>query len=221
MAFIRAPQNTCGKRGYLELIVGPMFSGKTSQLQNAAVRYGYANVSCIVIKYEGDTRYSDEPLVINHARQVCEAVSCRKLSDIEYLVDEHDVVLIDEGQFFPDLHEFCAKYADAGKRVIVAALDATFKRESFEQVCSLVPLADKVTKLRAVCVQCGQDAIFSFRDSASQELTIVGGADQYRALCRDCFCAEEALLHDKLSGEGDAHRQEVTHCGTATGVFGP
>ena len=145
-----------------------MFSGKSTELARRIRRHKVANRQCLVVKYAGDTRYEDEreafardaktSHVITHDRQSLAAVPCVKLADVSNIVHAFDVVGVDEGQFFGDLAESCEAWARAGKTVIVAALDATFQREPFNDVLSLVPIAEQVTKLSAVCARCGDDA---------------------------------------------------------------
>ena len=172
-----------------------MFSGKSTELARRIRRHKVANRQCLVVKYAGDTRYEDEPgardtkgHVITHDRQSLAAVPCSKLADVSNIVHAFDVVGVDEGQFFGDLAECCEAWARAGKTVIVAALDATFQREPFNDVLSLVPIAEQVTKLSAVCARCGDDAAFTKRvNTASKRLELIGGAECYAASCRRCF----------------------------------
>ena len=172
-----------------------MFSGKSTELARRIRRHKVANLQCLVVKYAGDTRYEDEPgakkkkgHVITHDRQSVAAVPCSKLADVSNIVHAFDVVGVDEGQFFEDLAECCEAWARAGKTVIVAALDATFQREPFNDVLSLVPIAEQVTKLSAVCARCGDDAAFTKRvNTESKRLELIGGAECYAASCRRCF----------------------------------
>ena len=175
-----------------------MFSGKSTELARRIRRHKVANRQCLVVKYAGDTRYEDEreafardaktSHVITHDRQSLAAVPCVKLADVSNIVHAFDVVGVDEGQFFGDLAESCEAWARAGKTVIVAALDATFQREPFNDVLSLVPIAEQVTKLSAVCARCGDDAAFTKRvNTASKRLELIGGAECYAASCRRCF----------------------------------
>ena len=172
-----------------------MFSGKSTELARRIRRHKVANLQCLVVKYAGDTRYEDEPgakkkkgHVITHDRQSVAAVPCSKLADVSNIVHAFDVVGVDEGQFFEDLAECCEAWARAGKTVIVAALDATFQRKPFNDVLSLVPIAEEVTKLSAVCSRCGDDAAFTKRvNTESKRLELIGGAECYAASCRRCF----------------------------------
>lgn len=103
---------------------------------------------------------------------------------------EFDVIGIDEGQFFPDIVPFCEDMANGGKVVIVAALDGTFQRKGFGSILELVPLAESVTKLTAVCMMCYADGSFSKRIGSETAVEVIGGADKYVAVCRACFNAE-------------------------------
>jgi len=98
-----------------------------------------------------------------------------------------DVIGIDEGQFFPDLVEVCEKLAAAGKTVLVASLDGTFQRKPFGRTLELIPMAESVTKLQAVCMICFRDAAFSRRLGDETAIEVIGGADKYVAVCRECF----------------------------------
>ena len=99
----------------------------------------------------------------------------------------YSVLAIDEGQFFPDLADMCDRWASQGKSVIVAALDGTFQREPFPVIMALIPRAEEVIKLTAICVGCGADAAFSRRLSDETDVEVIGGADKYVAMCRACY----------------------------------
>ena len=98
-----------------------------------------------------------------------------------------DVIGIDEGQFFPDIVSFCERMANQGKIVIVAALDGTFLREGFGNVLNLLPVAEQVTKLNAICHHCMRDAAFTKRIGTEKEIELIGGSDKYVAVCRACY----------------------------------
>jgi len=100
---------------------------------------------------------------------------------------KHDVIGIDEGQFFPDVVSFCEQMANMGKVVIVAALDGTFQRKPFGSILELIPMAEDVTKLTAVCVMCQGSAAFTKRLGEEQEIELIGGEDKYIAVCRSCY----------------------------------
>jgi len=177
--------NAHNSHGHIEIVFGPMFSGKTTELLRRIKRYQVANYSCLVIKYEKDTRY-DSNAVATHDRQTFEAISCSKLSDIADIARQFEVIGVDEGQFFPDTLTFCEEMANLKKIVVVAALDGDFQRQGFGNILNLVPLAENVIKLNAVCMHCYQEAAFTKRLSNDTAREVIGGADKYMAACRDC-----------------------------------
>ncbi|KAJ4457524.1 putative Thymidine kinase; cytosolic [Paratrimastix pyriformis] len=176
-----------GPCGRLELILGPMFSGKSTELQRRIRRHQAAKRRCLVIKYKRDTRYTREECICTHDQATMSAFSCDTLADAARFVSEYDTIGIDEGQFFPDIVEFADRLADAGKIVIVAALDGTFQRRPFNDILALIPRAENVVKLSAICQICNSDAAFSRRLTADQEVELIGGADKYIAVCRNCY----------------------------------
>jgi thymidine kinase len=159
--------------GRIELILGPMFAGKTTELMRRVRRETHSKRSCFIIKYRADTRYS-KSCVSSHDKQMIEAtVAVAQLSR-----EQFDCIAIDEGQFFPDLVEFASRAAAMGKTVVVSALDGEFRRQPFGRVCELIPHAEKVEKLTAVCMMChAADAYFSRRIVASEQQELIGGSD--------------------------------------------
>lgn len=172
--------------GRIETIVGPMFSGKTTELFRRIRRFRWAKKSVVTIKFEDDTRY-DRERAATHDRVTEEALGARKLQDLLPELADKDVVGIDEGHFFPDLAEVADELANQGKIVLVAALDADFRREPFPEVARLIAKSETVEKLDAVCIECGDSASFSKRISSEQQLHLVGGADKYACMCRSCY----------------------------------
>ncbi|KYO27386.1 thymidine kinase, cytosolic [Alligator mississippiensis] len=116
-----------------------------------------------------------------------EALAACCLKDVYQEALGSAVIGIDEGQFFPDIVEFCEAMANAGKTVIVAALDGTFQRKAFGSILNLVPLAESVVKLNAVCMECYQEASYTKRLGAEREVEVIGGADKYHSVCRLCY----------------------------------
>ncbi|XP_028395628.1 thymidine kinase, cytosolic-like [Dendronephthya gigantea] len=173
-------------KGQIQVIFGPMFSGKTTELVRRVKRYQIANHSCLLIKYDKDVRY-DEDRVSTHDQQKMAAVPCHKLSNIKKKAMNYNIIGIDEGQFFPDIVEFCEELANKGKTIIVAALDGTFQRQAFGNVLSLIPIAENVVKLNAVCMNCFKDAAFTMRLGSETKVEIIGGAERYWSVCRECF----------------------------------
>ena len=172
--------------GSIELILGPMFSGKTTELMRRVKRLTIARHKCVFIKYANDKRYSEDHAA-THDKQTFSAIACTKLSDIDRdKLDESDAVAVDEGQFFPDVAEFCERLANQGKTVLVAALDGTFERKLFDSMVPLIPLAEHIVKLTAVCMGCHKEGAFSKRLVESKSVELIGGADLYIAACRAC-----------------------------------
>lgn len=184
MSFINQKENN----GKIQVILGPMFSGKSTELIRLLKRYQHTQYSCFIIKYTKDLRY-DQDSIATHDNQKMKATSTNNLFELkqEILENNYDVIGIDEGQFFPDCVEFCEYMANKGKIVIVAALDGTFKREEFGNILKLIPLAEKVKKLKAICKLCYGNASFSKRINDDQNLEVIGGAEIYMSVCRKCY----------------------------------
>lgn len=144
-------------------------------------RYQIALKECVLIKYINDVRYSKES-VSTHDQVQQRAIPTDRLEKIAHLVQKYDVIGIDEGQFFPDLVDFCEAAANGGKIVIVSALDGTFQRKPFGDVLRLIPMAESVVKLKAVCMVCCKDAAFTKRITDEQQTEVIGGADKYIAV---------------------------------------
>jgi len=177
---------TQSKYGEIQVIYGPMFSGKSTELLRRIRRYTAASKNCIILKYHLDTRY-DQDNMSTHDLVKWKATPCASLESAVHECNEADVIGVDEAQFFPDVVSFCETMANSGKVVIVACLDGTFKREGFGSVLNLLPIAEKVTKLNAVCVNCHRDAAFTKRIGNETEVEVIGGHDKYVAVCRGCY----------------------------------
>lgn len=176
--------------GYLELILGPMFSGKTTRLINLQKQYGICDISCCVINHILDKRYDDH-LLCTHDRQSTDCFNMTKLGDI-FAANIHtlyDVFLINEGQFFEDILPVVQKLVEIHhKKVYICGLDGDFKRQKFGQLLDLIPLADKVIKKSALCKLCknGKKGIFTMRLTKEEEQIIVG-SNNYIPVCRQCY----------------------------------
>lgn len=174
--------------GKLTLVIGPMFAGKTTELQRRVKREIHACRRVCIIRYGKDDRYSKTLLATHDQSHIRPTFSVEKLSEVGDKWQEYDTVAVDEGQFFPDLVEFCTQVTDAGKCVIVVGLDGDFLRRPFGKICELVPMAEEVVKITAVCMACHEkDAHFTRRTVQSNETELIGGADMYIAVCRDCY----------------------------------
>jgi len=176
------------KKGHIELILGPMFSGKSTELMRRLKRYKVAQYKVMIIKYAKDVRYNDDGIA-THCGMSLPAVATNVLGDLTEKSNDYDVVGIDEGQFFPDTVAWAEEMANRGKFVVVAALDGTFQRKPFGDILSLIPLAENVIKLNAVCMNCFGDAAFSKRITLAdgEKVEVIGGADKYMAVCRGCY----------------------------------
>lgn len=183
--------------GRIDVIFGPMFAGKSSELLKRVEALENAGKKTTLVKSDRDTRYSKNEIATHDgiARR-CHAVNT--LAELRSAVGESyesvDVIAIDEAQFFPDLLDFCTEASDHdNKQVLVAGLDGDFKRQRFGQVLDLIPVSDSVTKLTADCAYCGQPALFSLRIAADQRQEVVGGADKYAPVCRHHYVSLSQL----------------------------
>ena len=170
-------------KGQIQLIFGPMFAGKTSELIRRIKRYQYSKLKCIMIK----SSLIECDHVITHDLISYQAISTNNLYDIKSKIIDYDVIGINEGQFFPDLAQFCEEMANMNKIIIVAALDGNYLRKPFGNVLDIIPLAESVIKLSAICIKCQNDASFSKRITAETDEKLVGGSEIYTVLCRKCY----------------------------------
>lgn len=173
--------------GYLELIIGPMFSGKTSKLLEIYKQCVFCHISVVAINHSLDKRY-DETMLSTHDKIMIPCLQADKLRNIFHELEEVDVILINEGQFFQDLKEVVTDLLKMNKKIYIAGLDGDFERKKFGEILDLIPLCDKVTKLTSLCSQCknGTCAIFSMRLSTEKQQTLVG-SNNYIPVCRKCF----------------------------------
>lgn len=173
--------------GYLKVIVGPMFSGKTTELIRIYNKYNSCDIKCCVINHISDDRYDKEKMC-NHNGIALPSFNYKTLSPCLQLVGNYDIFLINEGQFFDDLYDIVNILVNMHKkRVYVCGLDGDYKRRKFGSILDIVPLCDEVTKLKAICKRCKKNsAIFTHRLSNEQEQTVIG-SDNYVSLCRNCY----------------------------------
>lgn len=181
--------------GCLRLYIGCMFSGKTSELIREYTRFTKIGKKVLCINYALDNRYGDDNFVYSHNLNKMECIKYNSLMNISHeLLMQYDVILINEGQFFQDLKDFCKLYCDKySKHIIVCGLNGDFQRNSFGQMNELISLADEVVKLKAFCTECndGTDAIFTWR--ITKEIDQVSINNDYVPLCRKHYL--------ELSGE--------------------
>jgi thymidine kinase len=189
---------------YLELFIGPMFSGKTSKLVEIYKQCIFCNIPVAVINHSIDQRY-DDTLLSTHDKVMIPCIQTNKLKDVWYYgsleteivlnrLDDSvklvaaDVIIINEGQFFEDLLPAINHMLQHNKKIYVGGLDGDFERKKFGQILDLIPLCDKITKMTSLCGICknGTSGIFSKRISLEKEQTVVG-SDNYIPVCRSCY----------------------------------
>ncbi len=180
-------------QGWIEVIAGPMFSGKSEELIRRVTRYHLARVPTQTFKPAVDTRYA-ERAVVSHSNLSTEALPVADAAELLSNVEDRTVVVgVDEGQFFDDgLVEVATLLAGAGKKIIVAGLDLDYLGRPFEPIPSLMLRAEYVTKALAVCHRCGGPGLFTQRVVDSDELVVLGAAGAYEARCRRCYDPTEA-----------------------------
>jgi len=170
--------------GYLELIIGPMFSGKSSRLIQIIRKYRILNQSILVIKPNIDDRYSDNPEIVTHNNEKEECITKNTLAEVEN-VDMYKVIVIEEGQFFPDIYEKVSEWCKT-KNIYVGGLNGDANQNVFGNLYKLLPLVDEIVFLKALCKICndGTPAIFSKKNIVNDKVVEVGGVDMYQAVCR-------------------------------------
>lgn len=180
------PNMNGGRRGWIEVICGSMFSGKTEELIRRLKRVKIANLKVEIFKPAIDVRY-DETKVVSHDANAIQSTPIENSQTILLLSQDVDVVGIDEAQFFDDqIMHVCESLAMRGVRVIVAGLDMDYLGRPFGQMPNLLAIADYITKLHAICVQCGNIANVSYRKTAESGQVLVGEKDIYEPRCRVC-----------------------------------
>lgn len=177
------------RKGWIEVICGSMFSGKTEELIRRLRRAEFAKQRVEIFKPSVDTRYADAE-VVSHDSTSIRSTPVPNSSNLLLLAGDIEVVGIDEAQFFDEgLPQVCAELASQGVRVIVAGLDMDFLGRPFGPMPRLLSVAEYVTKVHAICMRCGALANFSHRTTASADLVVLGEKDHYEPLCRACFDA--------------------------------
>jgi thymidine kinase len=175
------------KRGWIEVICGSMFSGKTEELIRRLKRAKIANLTVEIFKPAMDTRYHEQHIV-SHDENAIQSTPIESSPSILLMAGEADVVAIDEAQFFDDqLPDVCDQLAVRGIRVIVAGLDMDYKARPFGQMPNLLAKAEYITKLHAICVKCGNIANYSYRKNPGSTQILLGEKDLYEPRCRHCY----------------------------------
>lgn len=175
------------KRGCIEVICGSMFSGKTEELIRRLKRAEFAKQKVVIFKPQIDNRYHEEKVVSHEGREIL-STPVPASSTILSLANDADVVGIDEAQFFDmELVNVCKQLANNGVRVIIAGLDMDFKGNPFGPIPALLACAEYVTKVHAICMNCGSLAYISHRKTQDTNLVLLGETNNYEPLCRDCY----------------------------------
>ena len=187
------PNLTGQRHGWIEVICGSMFSGKTEELIRRLKRAKIANLKVEIFKPGIDIRY-DEQNIVSHDSNLIHSTPIDNSQKILLLAQDVDVIGIDEAQFFdPEITHVCQQLALGGTRVIVAGLDMDFMGKPFGQMPNLLAVADYITKLHAICVMCGNIASFSFRKAAGDKQVMLGEKDEYIPLCRKHYFEQMKL----------------------------
>jgi thymidine kinase len=182
--------NPDNRTGWIEVIVGSMFSGKTEELIRRLKRARFANQKVEIFKPIVDTRYSVEE-VVSHDENAIHSTPVDNSSNILMLASDVDVVGIDEAQFFDEnLAEVCDKLANQGVRVIIAGLDMDYLAKPFGPIPDLLSIAEYITKVHAICVKCGNLAQYTHRKTNENTRVLLGETDIYEPLCRKCYTGE-------------------------------
>jgi len=177
--------------GWIEVVCGSMFSGKTEELIRRLRRAQIAKQKVAIFKPMIDIRYSEDHIV-SHNQQKIPSIAVEKAEDILKHVKDAHVLGIDEAQFFDaSLVMVCRQLAESGRRVIVAGLDKDYRGVPFEPIPQLLCEAEYITKTLAICMKCGNPANYTQRITKSHERVLLGATDSYEARCRSCFEAPE------------------------------
>jgi thymidine kinase len=197
--------STTSSSSYLEIILGSMYAGKSTRLVEVYKQCEFCNIPVAVINHSIDNRY-DDSLLTTHDKIKIPCIKTDKLMDLwsdfitlneidiiprvndKFKIKSSNVILINEGQFFPDLEEFVKLMLTNKKKVYVCGLDGDFEQKKFGQLLDIIPLCDKVYKLSSLCSICknGNKGIFSMRLTNEKQQTVVG-SDNYLPVCRDCY----------------------------------
>jgi len=188
--FLESQINHPMQKGSIEVICGSMFSGKTEELLRRLKRAQFAKLDIAVFKPKIDKRY-DTLKVVSHDENTIRATPVDSAENILQLVNQAQVVAIDEAQFFDsDLVTVCNELANAGIRVIIAGLDMDFLGKPFGVMPQILAIAEHITKVHAICIDCGAIANHSYRKTTDTALVKIGEKEEYKPLCRSCFSSK-------------------------------
>jgi len=190
-----------GNMGWIEVVVGPMFSGKSEELIRRLRRAEYARQRVQIFKPTIDERYAANEIVSHSGLGISSDTVMKAEEIMDKVQPRTEVIGIDEAQFLGEgVVDVCTRLANLGKRVIVTGLDTDYRGRPFEPMPRLLAVAEEITKLLAICVRCGNPAVHTQRLVESEELVVVGAAGIYEARCRRCFEPNPALAQEKKDG---------------------
>ncbi len=185
--FLEKSRNKEERIGWIEVVCGSMFSGKTEELIRRLNRAKFAKQKVEIFKPKIDTRY-DEENIVSHNENAIPSTPVPSSSHILLMADDVEVVGIDEAQFFDmNIVDVCTQLANRGARVIVAGLDMDYLGKPFGPMPNLLAAAEYITKVHAICTRCGDLAQHSYRKIANDKLVVLGETDSYEPLCRKCY----------------------------------
>ena len=200
-----ASSSTASGSGYLELILGSMFSGKTSYLLDVYKKCMFCNIPVTVINFAADNRYTTEAMLATHDKQMIPCILATTMEeairDNEASIARAETILINEGQFFPDIESQVRRLVEQeNKRVYICGLDGDFNRKPMGALLQLIPFSDHIIKLKSLCSICrdGTPGVFSFRITNETDQVIIGSSN-YLPLCRGCYQRE---TRNKSGGGG-------------------
>ena len=173
--------------GKLEIFLGPMFAGKSTEIIRRIRKMKFIGKKILVVKPQIDNRYNEDKIT-SHDYETADCIIVTNLSELN--VKDYNTIIIDEGQFFNDLKEYVISWVDIFDiNVVVAGLDGDFQRQPIGQMLELIPYAESCIKLNALCSKCkdGTNASFTHRIIHSNEQILIGGSDTYIPLCRKCY----------------------------------
>ena len=174
----------------LDIVIGPMFAGKTSRILSLISRYGAIGKKVLVVTHSSDQRYTNKQQIVSHDGQSALCIQTTSLLDVDL---SYDIIIIDETQFFTKVRYFVELAVDSlGKQVYLFGLDGDYNRQPFGEILSCIPLADRVERITSFCQDCanGIPGLFSFRIKHVSDQVLVGGKESYKPLCRKCFLRE-------------------------------
>jgi len=195
------------KHGRIQLICGPMFSGKSTELLRKMRVFEVALHKSLIIKYAKDNRFSKECLS-THDRVMRKAVQATRLEEVRKEAEGCTIIGIDEGQFFEDVVEFSVDMANRGKIVIIAALDGDFQQKPFMSIIELIPNCESVVKLSSVCMSCLKQASFTKRLNDDTRVEVIGHNDMYAASCRRCLLLPTSAFKQQLEIRSELKRSQ-------------